>query len=135
MESNKTKREAAVLVLVVFVLGLLLGAAGNHVLGERVWGREKMAPGGLPPRNKVINELTQELALTPDQQTQLGQIVDDTRSRWDALYAPLEPEREKIRQEGRQRIRAVLTPDQQKKYDAFMQHLDEQRKKAAAAAH
>lgn len=132
MESNKTKREAAVLVLVVFVLGLLLGAAGNHVWGERVWGRENMGPGGRPSRNQVINDLNHQLELTPDQQKQLGSIIDDTRTRWDALYAPLESDHEKIRLEGRQRIRAILTPDQQKKYDAFMQHLDEQRKKAAA---
>ena len=135
METNKTKREAAVLVLVVFLLGLLLCAAGNHVWGESVWGHGNTPPNGRPSRNEVINSLTRELQLTADQQTQLGSIVDDTRARWDSLYAPLEPEHERIRQESRQRIRAILTPDQQKKYEVFMQHLDEQRKKAAAAAH
>jgi Spy/CpxP family protein refolding chaperone len=129
MESNKTKREAAVLVLVVFVLGLLLGVAGNHVWGERVWGRVNFSQDVHPSRNQVIDDLTHKLELTPEQQTKLASIVDDTRSKWDALYAPLEPEKERIRLEGRQRIRALLTPDQQKKYDVFTQHLDEQRKK------
>ncbi len=136
MENNnnqKTKREAAVLVLVVFVLGVLLGAAGNHVWGERVWGHGRMGANGRPSRNQIIDQFTHELELTPGQQTQLGAIVDDTRSKLDALYAPLDGEHDRIRLDGRQRIRAILTPEQQTKFDAFMQHLDEQRKKAEAA--
>jgi flagellar biosynthesis chaperone FliJ len=129
METNKTKREAAVLVVVVFLLGLLLGVAGDHVLGESVFGHGNGMNSPRPTRNQVITQLTQELQLTPDQQSQLGVIVDDTRAKWDALYATVEPEHERIRQDGRQRIRAMLTPDQQKKYEVFMQHLDEQRKK------
>lgn len=128
--SSKTKREAAVLVLVVFVLGLLLGGVGNHVWGERVWGRGNSASNGRPSRTQVIDQFTRQLELTPIQQQQLGSIVDQTRSRWEELYAPLAPEHEKIRLDGRQRIRAILTPEQQTKFDAFMQHLDEQRKKA-----
>lgn len=132
METNKTKREAAVLVFIVFLLGLLLGGVGNHVWDEHVQGRENQPPGARPPRNQVVSELTRELELTSDQQTQLGAIIDQTRAKWDVLEAPIQPERERIRQEGRQRIRAILTPDQVKKYDAFMQHLDEQRKKGEA---
>ena len=134
MENNnrKTKREAALLVLVVFVLGVLLGAAGNHVWGERVGGDPRLGPNGRPSRNQIIDHFTHELELTPDQRTQLGAIVDDTRSKLDALYAPLDGEHNRIRLDGRQRIRAILTPEQQTKFDAFMQHLDEQRKKAEA---
>jgi hypothetical protein len=130
MENTKTRREAAGLVLVVFFLGVMLGGVGNHVWGERVSGHGNMNPGGHPSRNQVVNDLTQQLELSADQQTQLGTIIDDTRSRWNSLYAPLEPEHERIRQEGRARIRAILSPDQQKKFDAFMQHLDEERKKS-----
>jgi hypothetical protein len=132
METNKTKREAAVLVFIVFLLGLLVGGVGNHVWDEHVQGRENQVPGARPPRNQVVGELTRELELTSDQQSQLGAIIDQTRAKWDALEAPYQPEHERIRQEGRQRIRSILSPDQVKKYDAFMQHLDEQRKKAEA---
>ena len=45
MEAIKARREAAALVFVVFLLGVLLGGMGNHLWGSRVWGN----PGGRTP--------------------------------------------------------------------------------------
>jgi Spy/CpxP family protein refolding chaperone len=130
---SKTRREAALLVFVVFLLGLLVGSVGNHLWGERVWGRQEMGTRPSPPsRQQVVNDLTRELQLTPDQQKQLGPIIDDTRAQVRALYTPLDAQHEQIRQQGRARIRAILTPEQQPKFDQFMQRIDEQRKKDAA---
>ena len=42
--------------------------------------------------------------------------------------------RAEIRNEGRANIRAMLTPEQQTKFDDFLKRLDEQRKKEAEAA-
>jgi Spy/CpxP family protein refolding chaperone len=129
---SKTKREAALLVFVVFLLGLLVGAVGNHFYGERVWGGRQEF---VPPRHgassaQVLNEFTRELQLTPDQQSKVGAIIDDTRAQVRALYAPLDAQHEQLRQQARARIRAVLTPDQLPKFDQFMQRIDEQRRKA-----
>jgi Spy/CpxP family protein refolding chaperone len=131
--SSKTRREAALLVLVVFLLGLLVGGVGNHLWGERVWGRQQIGPHqGPPSREEIVNRLTVELQLTPDQQKQIGPIIDDTRSQVRALYEPVDAEHDKIRQQGRARIRAVLTVEQQPKFDQFLQRMDEQKKKEAA---
>lgn len=130
MENRKTRREAALLVLVVFLLGALLGGLGNHLWGERVWGRQ-IAPGG-PTRDQLVNNLTHELELSLDQQQQLGAIVDDTRAKIHAAYAPADAQREELRQQGRARVRAILTPEQLPKFEAFMQRVDEQRKKDEA---
>jgi hypothetical protein len=99
--SSKTRREAALLVLVVFLLGLLVGGVGNHLWGERVWGRQQIGPHqGPPSREEIVNRLTVELQLTPDQQKQIGPIIDDTRSQVRALYEPVDAEHDKIRQQG-----------------------------------
>ena len=127
METNKARGEAAVLVVVVFLLGALLGGVGTHVWGEHIWGRVREP--GLPPRDQVITDLTHELQLTPDQQKQLGTIIDETRAQWRAMYAALDPQHEQIRQHGRERIRAILTAEQLPKFEQFMQRIDEQRKK------
>ncbi|HTS11899.1 MAG TPA: hypothetical protein VMH00_07270 [Candidatus Limnocylindrales bacterium] len=137
MENNspaRTRREAALLVFVVFLLGLLVGGVANHLWGERVWGKQDGPRQGPPSREQVMNALTHELQLTPEQQKQLGPIIDETRVQVRALYEPLDAQHEKIRQQGRERIRAILTPEQQPKFDQFMQRIDEQRKKDAAAA-
>jgi hypothetical protein len=131
MENNKARLEAAVLVFVVFLLGLLLGGVGGHLWDERVLGQEQV--NTKPTRQQVLDDLTERLQLTPEQQKQIGGAIDDTRTKWQALYAPLDTPREQIRQQGRANIRAVLTPDQQAKFDDFLKKLDEQRKKEAAS--
>jgi hypothetical protein len=132
MGTNNRRREAAILFFLVFLLGVLFGGVGNHLWNQRVAGQPRVVTN--PTRSEIITSCTHELQLTPDQQKQLGSIIDDTRDKWIALYSPLDAQREAIRQEGRQRIREILNPAQQQKFDAFMRQLDEQRKKDAAAA-
>ena len=48
------------------------------------------------------------------------------------LYAPLEGRRSDIREQSHEQMRAILTQEQQTKFDAFMQRLAEQRKREAA---
>ena len=127
MENTKKRGEAAVLVLVVFLLGTLLGGVRNHVWGERVWGKQTI--NTQPTRNQLVSDLTQDLQLTPDQQKQLGSIVDDTRAQWRTLYNTIEPQHEQIRQQARDRMRAILTPEQKPKFEAFMHRIDVQRQK------
>lgn len=127
---NKTRTEAAVLVLVVFLLGVLVGGLGGHLWGERVWGHQGPTARTRPPsREQIVNDLTQQLQLTPDQQTQIASIIDATRSQVHALYVPVDAQHEQLRQQGRAKIRAILTSDQQTKFDALMQRNDAQRKK------
>ena len=130
METTKGRGEAAGLVAMVFLLGALLGFVGNHLWGERVWGRQN--PLGSPTRDQLVNDLTHELQLTATQEQQLGAIVDDTRAKIHAAYAPADAQREELRQQGRARVRAILTPEQLPKFEAFMQRVDEQRKKDEA---
>jgi Spy/CpxP family protein refolding chaperone len=132
MAIKNARIEAAILVMVVFVLGILLGGVGSHLWDERVEGQVQAQNAVQlnlkPTRNERVNDLTQRLQLTPDQQKQVGAVFDDTVSKWQALYAPLDATHEQIRQQGRANIRAVLTPDQQVKFDDFLRQLDEQRR-------
>jgi Spy/CpxP family protein refolding chaperone len=129
MENNKRSWEAAVLVLVVFVLGVLLGGLGDHLWGTKVWG---MQPRPITHRDQIIDTLTHELDLTPEQVKQVTAAVDQKQEEIDKLYAPLEAQRDQIRQQGREQIRAVLTPAQQVKFDAFLNRLDETKRKEKA---
>ena len=83
MATTKAKREAAVLFLVVFLLGVLLGGVGVHLWGERVLGGPAPVNPN-PTRAQVIAQCTHELQLTPDQQKQMVAIIDDTRAKWAA---------------------------------------------------
>jgi hypothetical protein len=127
MENIRTKSEAAILMLVVFVLGNLLGGLGSHAWEEHMWNPPR------PPRSsshQIISALADELQLSVDQQKELSAIVDDTRAQIRAAYAPADAQREQLRQQASARIRAILTAAQLPRFDAYRQRIDEQRKKA-----
>src|SRR5579871_3173494 len=73
MADNKTRSEAALLVLVVFLLGAIAGGTATHLWGDRVWGKQP-APGQAS-REQIVNRMTNELKLTPEQAQQFGAIV------------------------------------------------------------
>jgi Spy/CpxP family protein refolding chaperone len=131
METIKARREAAVLFFVVFLLGVLFGAVGGHLWNKRVSGQ----PAAHATRGELIRNFSREVRLTPEQEKQLSAIMDDTRTKWQALYAPLDAQREAIRHQGRERIRAMLTPEQQSRFEEYMRRADEQRKKEAGGGH
>ena len=130
MKNLKARLEAAALFLVVFVLGATFGVLGAHMWAQRVSG-EAAPINTKPTRDQIMQDLTQRLQLTPDQQKSIAAAIDETRARWQALYAPLDAPREQIRQEGRAKVRAVLTSQQQVKFDEEMRQLDEQRRREA----
>lgn len=124
MENTKTRREAAILVVVVFLLGALLGGIAIHV-----WTIHASSKQGPPHgRDQILSQMTRELDFTPQQLQVVTGIVDDTHKQIRALYGPLDRQREQIRQQARERIRAVLTPDQMPKFEEFLRRLDDQRK-------
>ena len=127
MENIRTKSEAAILMLVVFVLGILFGGLGSRAWEEHMWDPAR------PPRSsshQIISDLADELQLSVDQQKELSAIVDDTRAQIRAAYAPADAQREQLRQQASARIRAILTAAQLPRFDAYRQRVDEQRKKA-----
>jgi Spy/CpxP family protein refolding chaperone len=125
MENTKTRREAVLLVVVVFLLGALLGGLATHVWTIHA-SNQQMAPHG---RDQILEQMTRQLEFTPEQLQVVTQIVDETHGQIRALYAPLDAQREQIRQSTRERIRAVLTPEQKPKFEEFLHRLDDQRKK------
>ena len=125
MENTKVRREAAVLALVVFLLGALVGGIVTHVWTSHA-ANQQFPPHG---RDQILSRMTSELDFTPEQLKVVTEIVDDTHSQVRALYSPLDAQREQIRQKARERIRAVLTPEQKPKFEDFLRRLDDQRKK------
>ncbi|HKQ88333.1 MAG TPA: periplasmic heavy metal sensor [Candidatus Acidoferrales bacterium] len=115
MQNSKTKSETGLLVLVVFALGLLVGGVGNHLWGAHVWGSgpQQRGAGHPPPPGQSFSA---RMGLSPDQQKQLDAIFDDTHPQFQALDA----QREALHLQVRAKIRAILTPDQQVRFDAMV---------------
>ncbi|HEV2491052.1 MAG TPA: Spy/CpxP family protein refolding chaperone [Candidatus Acidoferrales bacterium] len=140
MSNNQISWKAVSLVIVLFVLGIALGATGEHL-----WNAHVIASQSRPDPAK---QLKQELQLSPDQAKQFDAIIADERANfhsldsqqraeWDPKYHALDTQRhsewdpkwDQVRQQGRDRIRAILTADQRTKFEAFVSKMDEERRK------
>ena len=128
MENKNIRRKAGLLVVVVFLLGTALGGVGMHYWEARAYSNRVV----VPTHTEIMQQMTEQLSLTPDQQTQISAISDDIRNHMKALQEQTKPQSVAIRNDGRQKIRELLTPEQQPKFDEFIHHLDDLRAKAAA---
>ena len=121
------KWKASVLVLAVFLLGLLVGGLGVHVM------RSLAAPPPSAPMpttsDEVVKQLDAKCSLTSEQEKQIRAIMDDVMAQYRQLYEPIRPQIEEVRQAGRQRMRGVLSPEQLPKFEEYLRHMDEERKK------
>jgi Spy/CpxP family protein refolding chaperone len=132
MDANRGSRKAVLLVFVVFVLGIALGAVGTYLVTTRVQAA-RVQPALRTNPGHAMAVFTRDLNLTPDQQNQIQAILNDTRGKYAQLHEKLDPEYEQVRQQGRQHIRAVLTPEQLPKFEDLLRQMDEERRQRAAS--
>jgi HlyD family secretion protein len=98
------------------------GAGGGPATGAGRPGGGPAAGGGRPSPDEIRERLVKSLGLTAEQQAKLEPIFADLREQMAALGAAPEAERQqrgrRVREEMRARIREILTPEQQLKFDA-----------------
>jgi hypothetical protein len=76
---------------------------------------------------RMVARLTAELSLTSPQQTQLTAILQDTRARFEGLRQQMNPRFDEVRQRSRERIRALVSPQQRPILEDFYRRRDERR--------
>ena len=122
---SRTTLKIWLVLLVVFLLGSVTGAALTGLYRSRAGG------GGADAREKAMHErfekMRTELNLTDQQTTSVRGILDETRNEYRTLRTELRPRFEEPRTKARARIRALLTPEQQQKFDALVAQQDAQR--------
>ena len=121
-------KQALGYLLLVFVLGAALGAGGMYWFesGSAALAGEKK---GGKAETSTVDWLSEELECTREQRAQLEEILDDTRTRYDAAWLEVEPKFEEARQGGRDRIRAILSDEQKAKFEKLVRRIDEKEKK------
>ena len=70
-----------------------------------------------PPHEPFIERMQHELNLTPAQHDQILQIVNETRAKVMNLREDFQRERHEQMLQARARVHALLTPEQQEKFD------------------
>jgi Spy/CpxP family protein refolding chaperone len=137
-ENPMTMFRKAVLQVATLVLGLTALSALPAMAQEPAppppgqGGPRHGGPGGM--RGNQVDFLTRQLNLTPDQVTQVKAIDEDTWKQMKALRddastadADKRAKMMDIRKTSQGKIRALLTPDQQTKFDALQTQMREHR--------
>ena len=133
--SEATPRQKAALWLgVVFLLGAALGGMLGYVFAHRSYADAAMTPAmtDQAKRQQKVEHLAQELGLSNEQKQQLDVVLTDVRAQYRAIRKTTDPQIDQLHQKGRERIRAILTPEQKPKFEEFLKKLDEDRKKNAS---
>jgi Spy/CpxP family protein refolding chaperone len=124
-------RLAALSLAIIFLAGALFGFVVHSYYSQRT---ARAAANPQEFRVRYITRLQKDLALSPEQLAQITAILDDTSQHFREIRERMEPEFEALRVAQRQRIMAVLTPEQQPKYQKILEeHRKKQREKAASA--
>jgi Spy/CpxP family protein refolding chaperone len=131
MADSKVRVWFALFVLVIFCVGLAGGAlvARRLLPPERPIGRLMFGPRGLgpgdpdgrrgPTRGLLVERLSRELDLTAEQRGKIDQALTSSRNRLETLQRDVRDRFDAERRAVQDEIRSVLTPDQQRRFDAL----------------
>jgi Spy/CpxP family protein refolding chaperone len=119
---RRTNGYAVAFFVAAFIAGAAAGAAADRALlrerMERDWGN----PRAMRAR------LADDLGLDATQRAQLDTILDGRNRQVDSVMAPVRPQLDSLGAAARQRIRQLLTPEQQATYDQMQREREEARR-------
>lgn len=125
---GKTRLKILLAVLGVFALGCVTGASLDSAYRLKASSSSSGgAAAGQPAKEDFFEAMQRNLNLNREQATEIRSIVDETRGEYRQLRAEVRPRYDSLRRKARVRIRALLTPEQQQKFDTITAQRDAQR--------
>lgn len=129
MSDTAATRKAALWVGAVFLLGAALGVVLGYLTAHHSTSAATAPLSEQERRAHRVQEITRELSLTPAQSQQLDSILKERHAESKAIHDQTDLQIDQVRQKGRDQIRAILTAEQQPKFEEFLKRLDEERKR------
>ena len=123
----------ALYVGLVFASGVVLGIFGHSLYAVSTIASTK-SKNPEEFRKKVIAEYRSRLHLSDDQVTKLNASMDETRARVEETRQKMHPAYQKIRGEQNEKIRQLLSSDQQLEFDKMQKEREERQQRQKAAA-
>ena len=110
---------ALIAVAALFLLGVLSGLFAAHLYhAHRLEGRRFGPP---LEHGSFLDHLDERLGLTPEQREQLEEIVRESHREAGALRTELRPRARAQMERTRERINAILTPEQREEFEKLHQ--------------
>ena len=118
-------RSAYLYFALTFLLGIILGGACVYYYGWSTghWHRPFN-------RRSFVSRLKAELNLSDTQVVQLEQILDGSTKEFQSAQRQADSQLNAIREETRNKIRQILSPQQTQQFDELVRRWDERRRHA-----
>jgi len=128
-ETSTVRRQAAIWVTAVFILGAALGGVFGYMFGHHSVSASAVPQSEPERRAKRVEQMTKDLSLTGEQRQQLDSILSQIHGEFKGLHEQNDTQMDQARQRGRNRIREILTPEQKPKFEEFIKKMDAERLK------
>lgn len=120
---RRTNGLALAFFIAVFAAGAAAGAVADRYVQrariQRQWGDQRA----------MRNRLADDLGMTDAQRAAMDSLLDDRNRQYDSLMAPVRPTLDSLGAATRQRLRQLLTPEQQATYDQIQREREEARRR------
>jgi len=133
--NSETRQKARLWLALVFILGAAIGGVFGYSFAHRSYAATQGPTTLSEPerRAKRIAEMTREVGLTPEQSTQIDQIIRQAHDEIKAIHEKTDADVDVVRQKTREQMRSLLTPEQKPKFEAWIQRMDQEKKKQQGA--
>ncbi len=115
-----SQRRAWAAFLIVFALGGVTGAAVDAIYRLRAGTVAPAAPVSIRDTDAYFETLKRELTLNDEQSSSMRAILDRTRDDYKSVCADVRPRYDTVRERARGQMRALLTADQQPRFDSIV---------------
>lgn len=118
------KSKAYLIIVGAFIIGVVTGSLlMNLVIAKSI-------PAQKPP---LIEELTRELQLSPEQKSKVDDIYKDSRQRGKDIAKGIQPKLDDLRVQTRAKVKEILNSKQQAQYEYWCVQRETDRKKKEEA--
>jgi hypothetical protein len=123
-----TRWTIALYMGLVFLCGGVVGAFAHRLYTVSTVSANATTRNPEEVRKRYLEDLKSRLKLTDDQVAKVNSVMDDTRMRFRATRATIEPEMRKIREDQQREIGELLSPDQQAEWQKISEERERNRK-------
>lgn len=103
-------------ILVSLLVGILIGAitSGSPAVHDLIHKWDSHSP-----QDRMLKRFAKRLSLSSEQKTAVATILDQKRTKMDAIFNEMKPKFEQVRKETGDDIRKLLNENQKGKFEAM----------------
>jgi Spy/CpxP family protein refolding chaperone len=124
--------KAALWVGVVFLLGAALGGMVGYSYEHHLVSAASTPLSEPARRAQRVEQLTQALGLTSAQRQQVDAVLLQRHTEAKTIHDQVDAQLDQVHQKGREQIRAILTPEQRRKFEEFLKNLDQEKRRSGS---